>query len=98
MATTPGVSDSRRFVLTGASIVEGASDTSAAKPVTTGAKTAPASQYRLDGSDSMLAPHLNHRVKIAGSIEPPPAGAAASRATGPMLKVDAVLLLESSCS
>jgi hypothetical protein len=93
------VSDPQRFTLTGAMAVPEPADATAGKTVANEAKKAPAAtQYRLDGSDSMLAPHVNHRVRITGSLEPPPAGAARSQATGPMLKVDSVLLLATSCS
>jgi hypothetical protein len=94
----PAVSDSRRFTLTNAAVVESGADAAAGKPVTTQAKPTAARQYRLDGSDSMLAPHVNHRVRITGSLEQPQAGGAASQASGPMLKVDSVFLLEPSCS
>jgi hypothetical protein len=103
-ASTPehALSDPQRFTLNKAEVVNTEpSDAAAAKntPVANQTKKAPAAtQYRLDGSDSMLAPHVNHRVRITGSLEAPPAAAAASRASGPMVKVDSVLLLESSCS
>jgi hypothetical protein len=62
------------------------------------------SEYRLDADDAKLAPHVGHKVEIAGIIEeptsttpnqPPTAESAASRA--PKLKVDTVRMIASTC-
>lgn len=73
---------------------------SAAKPAgTSGASagSAPiASSYRLDAADSKLSPHVGHKVEISGTVEP--AGASASAAAAPKLKVDNVKMIAATCT
>ena len=65
------------------------------------ASSATASEYRLDGDDSKLTPHVGHKVEISGSVEDAasasPAGAASS-SSAPKLKVDSVKMIAPSCS
>jgi hypothetical protein len=71
---------------------------------TAGAANPPAaiaSEYRLDGDDAKLTPHVGHKVEITGTVEQAkgateaPAAAAASAA--PKLKVDNIKMIASSC-
>ena len=52
-----------------------------------------AATYSLDGSDSMLAPYINQKVQITGTV---PKGAPSAGAQ--TVKVDTVLKLADSCS
>ena len=62
---------------------------------------AAAKSYRLDGTDSMLSPHVGHKVEVTGTIqEAAPAGGA--NATGSAnaaarLKVDSVKMVSTTC-
>jgi hypothetical protein len=84
-----------KFVLQDASMAGGATAGTAGAPA-----TAIASQYKLDGDDSKLTPHVGHKVEITGTVaeakggtEPP----AASAANAPTLKVDSVKMVAPSC-
>ena len=62
--------------------------------------TAVASEYRLDGEDAKLTPHVGHKVEITGMVEPPARTTqppAASAANAPILKVDNVKMVASAC-
>ena len=89
----PSTSRADRYVLTKAAVAPPSSDAPAAanqpKPPT-------ATQYRLNGSNSMLAPYVAHQVLLAGRIEEP-ATRPASGASMPTLKVDAVRMLAPTC-
>jgi hypothetical protein len=59
-------------------------------------KPAIASQYRLSGPDSMVAPYDGHQVQITGTIDSSaPAGSGAAGV--PTLKVDTVYVKSNSC-
>ena len=84
-----------KFVLQDASMAGGAAAGTAGAPT-----TAIASQYKLDGDDAKLTPHVGHKVEITGTVaeakgatEPP----AASAANAPTLKVDNVKMVAPSC-
>jgi hypothetical protein len=86
------------FVLTNARPVEDASAMTAQKTVANQKKTAAASQYRLDGPDSMVAPYVGNEIQITGSIEQPAGGAAGAASKGtPTLELASVRLLASNC-
>ena len=95
-ATGAGASSKEaKFVLQDASMAGGATAGTAGAPA-----TAIASQYKLDGDDAKLTPHVGHKVEITGTVaeakgatEPP----AASAANAPTLKVDSVKMVAPSC-
>lgn len=69
---------------------------------TAGAEKAPASatasEYKLDGDDAKLTPHVGHKVEITGTAdEAKGAAASASSTSTPTLKVDSVKMIASSC-
>jgi hypothetical protein len=84
-------------VLSKAEIAPSATGTAGA---TAPAATAIASEYRLDGDDAKLSPHVGHKVEITGTVDDakgmtqPPA---ASAANAPKLKVDNVKMVAPSC-
>jgi len=90
----PSTSRADRYVLTKAAVAPPASDTPAAanqpKPPT-------ATQYRLNGPDSMLAPYVAHQVTVSGRIEES-STQPASGANMPTFKVEAVRMIEATCS
>ena len=62
-----------------------------------------AMRYQLEGDEKAISPHLNHQVEITGTVEnsasgAPAAGAGASAASGPMLKVESVKMVAATCS
>jgi hypothetical protein len=59
------------------------------------AKPATASQYRLTGPDSMLAPYDGHQVQITGTID---ASAPAAAGNAPTLKVETIYMKSNTCS
>ena len=62
--------------------------------------TAIASEYRLDGDDAKLTPHVGHKVEITGSVDQAKGATeapAASAANSPKLKVDSVKMIAPSC-
>jgi hypothetical protein len=89
--------DTTKFVLSKAEIAPSATGTAGA---TAPAATAIASEYRLDGDDAKLSPHVGHKVEITGTVDDakgmtqPPA---ASAANAPKLKVDNVKMVAPSC-
>jgi hypothetical protein len=91
-----------RFVLTKAVQAPSPATTTAGKkttaaPVANRMKAA-ASEYRLEGSDSMLAPYVNRKVQIVGNPEASHAGSSGGSAAAPTLLVDSVQFLAQSCS
>jgi len=63
--------------------------------------TAVASEYRLDADDVKLTPHVGHKVEITGTVEPStaaPESSAASKMSGPKLKVNNVRMIAPTCS
>ncbi len=88
-------SENTKFVLKNAA--RGTSDTAGTAGA---AATAIASEYRLDGDDAKLTPHVGHKVEITGTVEQAKGAAeapAASGASAPKLKVDSVKMIASSC-
>jgi hypothetical protein len=59
------------------------------------AKPATATQYRLTGPDSMLAPYAGHQVQITGTID---ASAPAAGGNAPTLKIDTIYMKSNTCS
>lgn len=60
--------------------------------------------YRLEGDTALISPHLNHQVRITGTVQSSSAsatGAAAaapgSTAAGPTLKVESVTMVAAKC-
>lgn len=49
-----------------------------------------ATGYRLDGDEKVISPHLNHQVRIVGTVQ-------GSSTAGPLLKVDSVTMVSAKC-
>lgn len=71
--------------------------------VGTAGSTSPSS-YRLEAEDKMLSPHLNHQVRITGTVQSSSASAAGaaraaegSTAAAATLKVDKVEMVSATC-
>jgi hypothetical protein len=70
-----------------------------------GTTGATASGYRLDGDVAQLSPHLNHQVRIVGTVQNSNASAAgaanaapgSTAAAGPTLKVESVTMVSAKC-
>ncbi len=97
-AGATAASKETKFVLSNASISpSGTAGTAGANPPSA---TAIASEYRLDGDDAKLTPHVGHKVEITGTVDEaksstqPPA---ASAANSPKLKVDNLKMVSPSC-
>ena len=87
-----------KFVLSGASITPSA--TPGAAEAATPPATAVASEYKLDGDDAKLTPHVGHKVEITGTVQEVKGATeapAASAANAPTLKVDSVKMVAPSC-
>ena len=89
-----------KFVLAKGKMVSGA----AGSAVGTSGTTAAVADYRLDGEDKTLSPHLNHQVEITGMIQRSSASATGaanaapgSAAAGPTLKVDSLKMVAATC-
>jgi len=93
-AASPSTSIADRYLLTKAVADPPSGD---APPAANQPKPPTATQYRLNGSDSMLAPYVAHQVKVTGRIEET-AARPASGGNMPTFKVEAVRMLESTCS
>jgi hypothetical protein len=90
--------DETKFVLSNASISPSATagTAGAANP----SATAIASEYKLDGDDAKLTPHVGHKVEITGTVDEakgPTQAPAASAANAPKLKVDNLKMVSPSC-
>lgn len=59
-------------------------------------KSQTATQYRLDGADSMVAPYVNHQVEITGNTSQASSGAKGS-AGAPTLTVESIRMLATAC-
>jgi hypothetical protein len=77
----------------------------AGSAVGTSGTTATVAEYRLDGEDKTISPHLNHQVEITGTVQSSSAsttGAAnaapGSAAAGPTLKVDSLKMIAATCA
>ena len=89
-----------KFVLAKGKMVSGA----AGSAVGTSGTTAAAREYRLEGEDKTLSPHLNHQVEITGTVQSSSASATgaanaapSTAAAGPTLKVDSVKMIAATC-
>ena len=60
------------------------------KAATVGTSGLVATGYRLDGDEKQLSPHLNHQVRIVGTVQ-------GSSTAGPLLKVDSVTMVSAKC-
>jgi hypothetical protein len=85
-----------KFVLNDAAMASSGTAGTAGAPA-----TAIASNYKLDGDDAKLTPHVGHKVEITGTVEEAKGAAtqapAASAANAPTLKVDSVKMVAPSC-
>jgi len=94
------------FTLTNAS----AAGAGAAVATSGNAGASAAKSYRLDGTESTLAPHVGHKVEITGTVQDQPGSAAAgagagasasasasSNAPAARLKVDSVKMVSTTC-
>lgn len=86
------------FVLSDAAM--SSKETTGAAGAAAPSATAIASEYKLDGADAKLTPHVGHKVEITGTVaeskgatQPP----AASAANAPTLKVDDLKMVAPSC-
>lgn len=90
--------DETKFVLSNAALSPGGAAGTAG---TAGAPaTAIASEYKLDGDDAKLTPHVGHKVEITGTVQESKGGTeapAASAANAPKLKVDNVKMVSPNC-
>ena len=68
---------------------------------TAGASTgAVAKTYRLDAAESMISPHVGHKVEITGTVEEQTVSAGASASstvTAPRLKAESVKMVAATC-
>jgi len=68
---------------------------------TAGADKAPASatasEYKLDGDDAKLTPHVGHKVEVTGTAAEAKGAAPSASSAAPTLKVDSVKMIASSC-
>jgi hypothetical protein len=95
--TTPSATETK-FVLSNAAM--STTGTTGTAGTANPPSTAVASQYRLDGDDAKLTPHVGHKVEITGMVEQPTRSTqppAASAANAPTLKVDSVKMLTATC-
>ena len=94
---TASAATAPKFVLAKGKMVSGA----AGSAVGTSGTTATVMEYRLDGEDKTLSPHLNHQVEITGTVQASATGAAnaapGAAAAGPTLKVDSVKMIAATC-
>ena len=72
-------------------------------PVGTAGASASAKTYRLDAAESMISPHVGHKVEITGTVDDQPASASAASAAGasavaaPKLKAESVKMVAATC-
>jgi hypothetical protein len=88
---TASAATAPKFVLAKGKMVNGAAGSTA---VGTSGTTATVMDYRLDGEDKTISPHLNHQVEITGTVQ---RSSAATGAAGPTLKVDSVKMVAATC-
>ena len=87
--------DTTKFLLTNAAI-----GTTAGTAGTTPPSAAVSSEYRLDGDDAKLTPHVGHKVELTGTPDMAPSATqppAASAANAPKLKVTDVKMVAAAC-
>jgi hypothetical protein len=58
-----------------------------------------ATGYKLDGDNAEFTPHLNHQVRIVGTVQTAaaPAAGATGKDAGPTLKVESVAMVSAKC-
>ena len=87
------------FALTGAMA-------SGSAPVGTSGAAQAAKTYRLDATDSVVSPHVGHKVEITGTIQQQPSANASATASGaaagasvnaPIFKVDSLKMVAATC-
>ena len=89
--------DTTKFLLTNAAI--GTTGT-AGTAGTTPPSSAVSSEYRIDGDDAKLTPHVGHKVELTGTPDMAPSATqppAASAANAPKLKVTDVKMVAAAC-
>ena len=72
----------------------------ASAPVGTAGASTVAKTYRLDAAESMISPHVGHKVEITGTVEEQTASAGASASstvTAPRLKAESVKMVAATC-
>jgi len=87
--------DDTKFVLSNAAMSPSGTAGTAGAPA-----TAIASEYKLDGDDAKLTPHVGHKVEITGTVQESKGATeapAASAANAPKLKVDNLKMVSPSC-
>jgi hypothetical protein len=98
----PASASESKFVLAKGKMANAAGANAGAAIGTTGT-TAAGTQYRLEGDEKALSPHLNHQVEITGTVQSSSASAtgAANAAPGSAatqtLKVDSVKMVSATC-
>jgi hypothetical protein len=90
--TGPTGSSSASYMLT--KVSPAPADIIATKESASQSKPAPASQYRLTGSDSMIGLYDGHQVQITGTLD----SSAPASGNVPTLKVDTVYVKSNTCS
>jgi hypothetical protein len=97
---TASAATAPKFVLAKGKMVGGA----AGSAVGTSGTTSTVADYRLDGEDKTISPHLNHQVEITGTVQRSSASATGaanaapgSAAAGPTLKVDSLKMIAATC-
>lgn len=101
--TTGGAatSSATKFVLSSAALSPSdKAGTAGTAGATNPPATAIASEYRLDGDDAKLTPHVGHKVEITGSVDEAKGATeapAASAANAPKLKVDSLKMVSPTC-
>jgi hypothetical protein len=83
----PAAGATKTFYLNNATMADAGRDKAAV-----GTSGLSATGYRLDGEEKQISPHLNHQVRIVGTVQSP--GAAGAPAT---LKVDSVTMVSAKC-
>lgn len=85
-------------------VLSNASASPSATAGTAGAESpsasATATEYKLDGDDAKLTPHVGHKVEITGSVDESKGAAqapTASASNAPKLKVDSIKMIAASC-
>jgi hypothetical protein len=93
-AAPPAAAGAKGFYLNNAKAADAARDRPAV-----GTSGLIATGYKLDGDNAELTPHLNHQVRIVGTVQNAavPAAGAAGKDSGPTLKVESVAMLSAKC-
>ena len=99
-AGASGAASTKSFYLNNATMADAGRDRGAV-----GTSGLSATGYRLEGDDKMISPHLNHQVRIVGTVQSSNASATGaanaapgSTAAGPTLKVESVSMVSATCA